>query len=227
MAASVYEGTKLCQKCIPNCIRLLELSTCEGPLMGNMAVASLDASIRFIALSYTWGTLSDTKHHIHCSVSGSSVCSDIPITPNCYDALIEIRSMSSRTWLAPSHIRIWVDAICIDQTNDAEKVEQLPLMQKIYSQSDKVLLWLGKGTERSDKAMEWIKTVYSFDHTLVGYKWKAFPENMYPREVWRAIVFASDILSQREFIHSHRHLMGRNIDLTMYHSVGRTITQIQ
>ena len=30
-------------------------------------------------------------------------------------------------------IRIWADALCIDQSNDGEKITQIPLMKAIYT----------------------------------------------------------------------------------------------
>ncbi|KAK4206900.1 heterokaryon incompatibility, partial [Rhypophila decipiens] len=37
----------------------------------------------------------------------------------------------------------WIDAICIDQENIAEKEDQVKLMGKIYGRADQVWAWLG------------------------------------------------------------------------------------
>jgi hypothetical protein len=39
---------------------------------------------------------------------------------------------------------IWVDAICINQLDLAEKSQQVSMMDQIYSQADTTLIWLGR-----------------------------------------------------------------------------------
>jgi Heterokaryon incompatibility protein (HET) len=48
--------------------------------------------------------------------------------------------------------RLWADAICINQHDDAEKGNQVQLMRRIYSQAQGVLIWLGEaaGDGKSD-----------------------------------------------------------------------------
>ena len=40
----------------------------------------------------------------------------------------------------------WIDSICINQNDDDEKSDQLPLMTAIYRQATRVLVWLGPPT---------------------------------------------------------------------------------
>jgi len=49
---------------------------------------------------------------------------------------------------------IWVDAICINQAADDEKNTQIPLMGTIYTWARVVYIWLGCGSEATDKAIE-------------------------------------------------------------------------
>jgi hypothetical protein len=42
-------------------------------------------------------------------------------------------------------LRIWVDALCIDQTNISERNEHVKMMGQIYSQASTVRAWLGDG----------------------------------------------------------------------------------
>ncbi|KAK0669124.1 heterokaryon incompatibility protein-domain-containing protein [Cercophora samala] len=60
---------------------------------------------------------------------------------------------------------LWIDAICIDQENVAEKNTQVPLMSTIYSQAT-VLVWLGAGTRSTDDAMELMQDVAAQDATI-------------------------------------------------------------
>lgn len=48
-----------------------------------------------------------------------------------------------------------MNAICINQKNNAEKAEQVAVMADIYYQAEEVLLWLGPSNEttRADMAM--------------------------------------------------------------------------
>ena len=42
---------------------------------------------------------------------------------------------------------LWVDQIYIDQTSNKERGEQVILMNKIYSQSKRIIIWLGEEDE--------------------------------------------------------------------------------
>jgi hypothetical protein len=60
-----------------------------------------------------------------------------------------------------SEVRIiWVDAICIDQSNIEERNHQVPLMKTIYSNAAAVQVWLGSPSKGSDGAMEIIKQIF-------------------------------------------------------------------
>ncbi|KAG8166194.1 hypothetical protein KVR01_004746 [Diaporthe batatas] len=48
---------------------------------------------------------------------------------------------------------LWIDAICIDQQNVAERSEQVGKMGQIYSSATRVLVWLGPASLDSDLAM--------------------------------------------------------------------------
>ncbi len=118
------------------------------PLQGRLRVVSLAGSPRFAALSYVWGDPApDPRNVIRCGT-----CS-LPLTQSCADALRVIRRRAGQQTLA-----IWVDALCINQADAAEKADQILLMEEIYQWADPVLVWLGRATEGSDRAffmMRW------------------------------------------------------------------------
>ncbi|KAI0430108.1 heterokaryon incompatibility protein-domain-containing protein [Xylaria sp. FL1042] len=58
------------------------------------------------------------------------------IKPNLYDALLQLRQV------APGYY--WTDAVCMNQSNDAERTQQIQMMSDIYSASESVTVWLGK-----------------------------------------------------------------------------------
>ena len=54
---------------------------------------------------------------------------------------------------------LWIDAICIDQGNDEEKAVQIPLMQQIYSKTQRCLVWLGEKTPEAEFAIDAIPRI--------------------------------------------------------------------
>ena len=131
-----------------NSIRLLELAPptdqSDHELHGTLSVANLDDRPAFTALSYVWG---QSDGRTDCTV----LCNNcvIEITPNCRDALLTLRRRHGTLPLT-----IWVDSICINQDNKDEKVSQIGLVKDIYTYARPVFLWLGPGTERTDRAIE-------------------------------------------------------------------------
>lgn len=161
------------------CIRLLDLDPgCvkgNNPLQGSLRVVSLTHNPSYEALSYTWGSDSAfPSRQIICS--GDS----IPITKNCYDALCTLK----RNFKVRS---IWVDAICIKQTDNTEKGHQLPLMREIYGKARRVFIWLGNGTEESDEALEWVWDSSWNQSPFVGVRVKNFPALLLPGEVLKVL----------------------------------------
>jgi hypothetical protein len=50
---------------------------------------------------------------------------------------------------------LWIDALCIDQTNSTERASQVLLMGDIYSSAKRVIVWLGKPIPELDD-MLWL-----------------------------------------------------------------------
>jgi hypothetical protein len=90
---------------------------------------SLDASPVYEALSYTWGC---SGSDVRIEVNGQG----ISVRANLAYALAALRSSEVRV--------LWVDALCINQNDTEERNHQVGQMGEIYSQSQKVLVWLGR-----------------------------------------------------------------------------------
>jgi hypothetical protein len=95
------------------------------------------------ALSYTWGKAVCPEEEEDDNDPGTSqeiIVSDKPfiITENLYHGLLELRKDVTGY--------LWIDALCIDQTNITERASQVLLMGKIYSLAENVIVWLGKET---------------------------------------------------------------------------------
>ena len=93
----------------------------------------LDNIQPFEALSYVWGSAERTKDVL---VNDEIKLS---ITENLHSALSDLSASGER--------RIWVDAICIDQSNVSERNAQVALMGEIYSKAQEVLIYLGSTQE--------------------------------------------------------------------------------
>jgi hypothetical protein len=95
------------------------------------------------ALSYVWGNPGETL--------------PILIHGHSFNVTINLRAALSRLRNHSMERIVWVDAICIDQTNQKEKEYQIQFMAKIYSQANRVIVWLGEAEDDSDKALEAIR----------------------------------------------------------------------
>ncbi|KAJ4374833.1 hypothetical protein N0V83_001911 [Neocucurbitaria cava] len=83
------------------------------------------------------------------------------IRQNLYDALKNLRDETET-------LVLWVDALCINQSDEYEKKEQVLKMNRIYSNAYNVCVWLGcesPGDPISDVAMDFIgELIESYDH---------------------------------------------------------------
>ncbi|CVL03640.1 uncharacterized protein FMAN_15080 [Fusarium mangiferae] len=119
-------------------IRLLILhpaSEHDAPIQCFLEPAILSSNPAYEALSYTWG---DPGNGSNISLSNH----DFLVGDNAAAALRRLR------WKKKKRV-LWIDAICINQTDVDEKNTQVPLMQKIYGQAQNVLVWLGEPTDGS------------------------------------------------------------------------------
>lgn len=144
----------------PKCIRVLDLEAgpSSAPLHGTLRVVDLETSPKFTALSYVWGKSGSIQHTILCNGV------DVPVTESCHEALCALRRIYGA-------VTIWVDAICIHQDNDKEKEVQIPLMNEIYTWAQAVYVWLGPGTDQSDKAIDWFFKATKLQPKTPGIPW--------------------------------------------------------
>lgn len=99
-------------------------------------VVSLEDTPKYEALSYTWGALVKAER-IHCQEGF------LDITKNLQSAFLQLRRKNSDRLL-------WVDAVCVNQDDIAERGQQVQLMQRIFQQAKQVVVWLGETSDDSD-----------------------------------------------------------------------------
>jgi hypothetical protein len=75
---------------------------------------------------------------------------------------------------------LWIDALCINQSNPEERNQEVRRMAEIYSEADEVLIWLGDSHNNSDLAMRFIPKMSSqsadqlIEDGRNGLSWVAF-----------------------------------------------------
>ncbi|KAF3008569.1 hypothetical protein E8E13_007243 [Curvularia kusanoi] len=93
---------------------------------------SLNADLKFDAISYVWGT---TPASVRVKCNNGTIL----ITPSAFEMLGYLYLYK------PEPERpIWIDAICINQNDAEEKAVQVPLMHHIYSGAETVFIWPGR-----------------------------------------------------------------------------------
>ena len=102
-----------------------------------------DSIIPYEALSYTWGSTEMTEY---IKIDGWT----LGVTENLYWALRYLRSQDIDQIF-------WVDAVCIDQSNNIERGHQVQQMGNIYSQANRVIFWLGSPTYEINALMDSLK----------------------------------------------------------------------
>jgi hypothetical protein len=133
----------------PQSIRLILLKPSrfrDTPLQCHLMSFKLSALPRYEALSYTW---EGQRPCWPISCNGS----ELLVTPNVEAALKQLR---------PRHFQrhLWIDAICIDQNNLKERSSQVCLMEQIYQNAVRVVVWLGVGNEMTARAFRTLKWVF-------------------------------------------------------------------
>jgi hypothetical protein len=108
---------------------------------------------KFEALSYTWGSARDLQviavEQQEAASSGDYVeggrC-QLKIQQNLTTALRYLRyQLTTRT--------LWVDAVCINQKDIAERNSQVGRMRDMYKLSNRVVIWLGPESKNSQLAL--------------------------------------------------------------------------
>ena len=131
----------------PDSIRLLQLLPSKGDPK-NLRCKLFEYALRrsdkvtrpYEALSYVWGS-EDNPQSITINNQNFTV------GQNLYAALLHLQDHSI------SRI-IWVDAVCINQTDGKEKEHQIQLIAEIYAKASRVIVWLGDAQGNSKRALE-------------------------------------------------------------------------
>ncbi|KAH6681623.1 heterokaryon incompatibility protein-domain-containing protein [Halenospora varia] len=125
----------------PKNVRLLTIDSTKGTLHLRAERHELANIVEYDAISYVWGT---------AEASVRVLCNDgsLQITPRAYEMLEHLHLHRP----VPTRL-LWIDAICINQTDLDEKAVQVPLMHQIYSKAASVVVWMGPAIPQTQAFM--------------------------------------------------------------------------
>jgi hypothetical protein len=133
---------------------VLEPGKKDADLHCQLTTVSSVSARHYEALSYCWGTEESTVRIFVCGKA-------MQVKPNLEHALINLRREKR-------HRVIWVDAICINQSNVFEKNQQVPRMRIIYENATRVLIWIGRAHEDQDELLDWSYNIWGFNRREPG-----------------------------------------------------------
>ena len=135
---------------LPQSDKAIEPSTIHGPLpddgdgirllyllpgdsgsviKANLKAVKLSANPQYECISYVWGA-SQTAEHIRVNGVRTSVRRNLGTFLRKLRPLVDSRAL-------------WVDALCISQTDDIEKMQQVQIIGRIFQRASRVLAWVG------------------------------------------------------------------------------------
>lgn len=133
----------------------------DDPIKWSWSTISVeDDTVNFSALSYCWGDPSD--------------CVDLDVTQDSGQAKAfrvgrTVEAALRRLRKTDEPLRIWIDALCINQDDLPERSQQVSLMRDIYSRAQSVHIWLGEGDTAVDTCLRLIRNICNYtDRTCPG-----------------------------------------------------------
>ncbi|KAK3343676.1 heterokaryon incompatibility protein-domain-containing protein [Lasiosphaeria hispida] len=173
-------------------IRLLELLPLpenDGATSCRLSTVSLLNKPKFTALSYHWGSVSDTEEIMLNGVPWH-------VTKNLAAALSYMTQLQAGGEL-DRNSRVWVDALCINQASIGEKKQQVFFMHETFEAADCVFSWLGSSPTIA-LAFELLR-VWGLEEGIVRHRGFRFftpgsldwvpnyPEMMTPNDHWTSL----------------------------------------
>ncbi|KAK3949298.1 heterokaryon incompatibility protein-domain-containing protein [Pseudoneurospora amorphoporcata] len=178
-----------------NTIRLLLIKPDSGEEVTYTLEHSEQAKTPYKALSYEWGLPSDDDPKI--TIDGHTV----RIRKNLHEALKQIKSTIGHL----SSLRLWVDALCINQNDNTEKSQQVQKMGAIYSGAEQVIAWLGPASNDSDYAIDILNTpgaerwvmAEELDNDPLG---QSAIVSLCDRPYWKRVWIIQELFLAKEFV---------------------------
>lgn len=170
----------------PASIRLLKITysnPSDLPVI-HLITVSLDDPTRppYTCLSYTWDNPIPGASYIDRDTfiditRPDGVVRRFDITPSLHDFLQHLHTRSHAGLVA----YLWVDAVCINQADLGERASQVTLMERIYSDCERTIVWLGPADGNSHAAVQLIKY---YEGVTPSYEDRVPPEGMNTNDLY-------------------------------------------
>ena len=174
-----------------NEIRLVSLapsSNLNAPIYCELRNASLNEALEYEALSYVWGDSCDAlKKEIYLQQQ------TFWVTPNLESALRHLR-LRDRARI------LWIDSICINQSDLQERAEQIKIMGNIYKSAYRDLLWVGADTGKYSQVLPILEHEYSSDYATARAEYNELAENCDHVAWYQLVAFFEETVWQRMWI---------------------------
>ena len=150
----------------PGSIRLITLlpGPQDAPLSCCISLTDIGSPETYEALSYEWGPEAELfplyccceDHSLTNSHNAGTEMPSVDYSDGfaCMAIRINLREALLRLRYGDKARRLWIDAVCINQEDNAEKSVQVGQMKDIYSQASLVIAWLGKDDGQTGEVMD-------------------------------------------------------------------------
>jgi hypothetical protein len=194
-SANLYDGLQDGQ------IRLFELdiNTTEY-IVGRLRIVETSSAPTFYALSYVCGTDACSEEIV---INNRVVL----VRPNLFAALQGLRSYFQVEKVA--QIAIWIDAICINQSNEEETSKEIRKMCRVFSGAVEMLVWLGAVDDNIRmvlRVFEWIRLCSEIGPDFEAYRQHGHepgyqePTEESTRKALRSIILLSRCLEAQHHV---------------------------
>ncbi|KAH7074873.1 heterokaryon incompatibility protein-domain-containing protein, partial [Paraphoma chrysanthemicola] len=129
-------------------VRLIKVLPRDDHGLIQVKMRHSDKLTHYRCLSYMWGQ-DPAVHHILLNGRVFSARRN----------LLEFLTFAGQRY---ANQPLWIDAMCIDQRNLAERSQQVRQMATIYGNAQEVLVWLGKSV-RLDGIIEWVQQSHTVE----------------------------------------------------------------
>ncbi|KAI0967196.1 hypothetical protein F4678DRAFT_475412 [Xylaria arbuscula] len=129
-------------------LRLLHIhpGRASEPLKTELIPTTIEeAQESYDATSYTWGS-PENPELIDCGDS------QLWVQRNAFYMMLDLRK-------ANEPLRVWIDAVCINQCSLDERAAQVAIMHHIYRGARATLIWMGRSDAHSSAAMRYAATL--------------------------------------------------------------------
>ncbi|KIM97328.1 hypothetical protein OIDMADRAFT_89642, partial [Oidiodendron maius Zn] len=101
---------------------------------------------KYKALSYMWGSPDKLRP---ISINGDT----FHVRENLWWALYHLRSTGYV-------VMLWIDALCINQADIDERNSQVRQMDRIYTDAEEVIIWVGRESSKDKNALKYLQEIF-------------------------------------------------------------------